>query len=106
MAKSLEERLDITPGHQGRPTSYFLHVGDAYQNKGITSAMLRHLASSIGPAMPGISDLHAHTLPDNRRTRRVLDKLGFPCIATHKRNMMHVTLHLDSTAHPDGSQAA
>jgi len=26
--------------------------------------------------------------------------------AAHKRNMMHVTLHLDSTAHPEGSQAA
>jgi RimJ/RimL family protein N-acetyltransferase len=64
-------------------------VGDAYQNKGIASAMLRHLAFIARDA--GISDLHAHTLPDNRRA---------------KRNTMHVTLHLDSTAHPDGSQAA
>jgi RimJ/RimL family protein N-acetyltransferase len=39
--------------------------------------------------------LHAHTLPDNRRALRVLDKLGFPRTAAHKRNMMHVTLHLD-----------
>jgi len=40
-------------------------VGDAYQNKGIASAMLRHLAFIARDA--GISDLHAHTLPDNRR---------------------------------------
>jgi hypothetical protein len=45
-------------------------------------------------------------LPDNRRALRVLDKLGFPCTAAHKRNMMHVTLHLDSTARPGGSEAA
>ncbi|MGA7233738.1 MAG: GNAT family N-acetyltransferase [Xanthobacteraceae bacterium] len=79
-------------------------VGDAYQDKGIASAMLRHLAFIARDA--GISDLHAHTLPDNRRALRVLDKLGFACTAAHKRDMMHVTLHLDSTAHPDGSQAA
>ena len=79
-------------------------VGDAYQNKGIASAMLRHLAFIAREA--GISDLHAHTLPDNRRALRVLDKLGFPCTAARKRNMMHVTLHLDGKAHPDGSQAA
>ena len=47
-----------------------------------------------------------NTLPDNRRALRVLDKLGFPCTVARKRNMMHVTLHLDSTAHPDGTQAA
>ena len=29
------------------------------------------------------------------RALRVLDKLGFPCTVAHKRNMMHVTLHLD-----------
>jgi len=79
-------------------------VGDAYQNQGIASAMLHHLAFIARNA--GISDLHAHTLPDNRRALRVLDKLGFPCTAAHKRNMMHVTLHLDSTTHPGGSQAA
>jgi GNAT superfamily N-acetyltransferase len=79
-------------------------VGDAYQNKGIASAMLRHLAFIARDA--GITDLHAHTLPDNRRALRVLDKLGFPCTVARKRNMMHVTVHLDSTAHPDGSQAA
>ena len=79
-------------------------VGDAYQNKGIASVMLRHLAFIARDA--GISDLHAHTLPDNRRALRVLDKLGFPCTVARKRNMMHVTLHLDSTAHPDGSQTA
>src|SRR5262249_47845036 len=43
-------------------------VGDAYQNKGIASAMLRHLAFIAREA--GISDLHAHTLPDNRRAPR------------------------------------
>src|SRR5262249_51160661 len=79
-------------------------VGDAYKNKGIASAMLHHLALTARHA--GISDLHAHTLPDNRRALRVLDKLGFPCTAARKRNMMHVTLHLDSEAHPDGSRAA
>ena len=66
--------------------------------------MLRHLAFIARDA--GISDLHAHTLPGNRRALRVLDKLGFPRTASPKRNMMHVTLHLDETAHPDGSQAA
>src|SRR5215471_7466441 len=81
-----------------------LIVGDAYQNKGIASTMLRHLAFVARDA--GISDLHAHTLPNNRGALRVLDKLGFPCTAAHKRNMMHVTLHIDETAHPDGSQAA
>jgi len=79
-------------------------VGDAYQNKGIASAMLHHLALIARDA--GISDLHAHTLPDNRRALRVLDKLGFPSTASRKRTMMHVTLHLDRTARPGGSQAA
>ena len=79
-------------------------VGDAYQNKGIASTMLHHLAFIARNA--GISDLHAHTLPDNRQALCVLDKLGFPCTAARKRNMMHVTLHLDSTTHPGGSQAA
>jgi hypothetical protein len=65
--------------------------------------MLGHLAFIARDA--GISDLHAHTLPDNRRALRVLDKLGFPCTVARKRNMMHVTVHLDSTAHPDGTQA-
>ena len=78
-------------------------VGDAYQNS-IASAMRRHLAFIAHDA--GITDLHAHTLPDNRRALRVLDKLGFPCTVARKRNMMHVTVHLDSTAHPDGSRAA
>ena len=87
----------------GRADIAFI-VGDAYQNKGIASVMLRHLAFIARDA--GISDLHAHTLPDNRRALRVLDKLGFPCTVARKRNMMHVTLHLESTAHPDGSQAA
>jgi len=79
-------------------------VGDAYQNKGIASTMLHHLAFIARDA--GISDLHAHTLRDNRRALHVLDKLGFPCTAARKRNMMHVALHLDSTARPGGSQAA
>ena len=79
-------------------------VGDAYQNKGIASAMLHHLALIARDA--GISDLHAHTLPDNRRALRVLDKIGFPCTTARKRNMMHVTLHLTSTILPGGSQAA
>jgi RimJ/RimL family protein N-acetyltransferase len=79
-------------------------VGDAYQNKGIASTMLHHLALIARDA--GISDLHAHTLPGNRRALRVLDKLGFPRTAAHKRNMMHVTLHLAGTTHPGGSQAA
>jgi RimJ/RimL family protein N-acetyltransferase len=77
-------------------------VGDAYQNKGIASAMLHHLAFIAHSA--GISELHAHTLPNNRRALRVLDKLGFPYTAARKRNMMHVTLHLGSTAHPESSQ--
>ena len=47
-------------------------VGDAYQNKGIASARLHHLAFIARNG--GISDLHAHTLPDNRRALRVLDK--------------------------------
>jgi RimJ/RimL family protein N-acetyltransferase len=55
-------------------------VGDAYQNKGIASVMLRHLAFIARDA--GISDLHAHTLPDNRRALRVLDKLG---LSLHRR---------------------
>ena len=79
-------------------------VGDAYQNKGIASTMLHHLALIARDA--GISDLHAHTLPGNRRALRVLDKLGFPRTASPKRNMMHVTLHLTSTTHPGGSRAA
>ena len=79
-------------------------VGDAYQNKGIASAMLHHLAFIA--CSVGIFELHAHTLPDNRQALCVLDKLGFPCTAARKRNMMHVTLHLDSTTHPGGSQAA
>ena len=66
--------------------------------------MLRHLAIIARDA--GISDLHAHTLPDNRRALRVLDKIGFPCTVARKRNMMHVVLRLDSTARPGGSQAA
>ena len=77
-------------------------VGDAYQNKGIASAMLHHLAFIARSA--GISELHAHTLPHNRRALRVLHKLGFPCTAANKRNMMHVTLHLGSTAHPPMSR--
>jgi RimJ/RimL family protein N-acetyltransferase len=79
-------------------------VGDAYQNNGIASTMLHHLAFIARDA--GISDLHAHTLPSNRRALRVLDKVGFPRTTSHKRNMMHVTLHLASTIHPGGSQAA
>src|SRR5215471_10787736 len=76
-------------------------VGDAYQNKGIASAMLHHLALIARDA--GISDLHAHTLPDNRRALRVFDKLGFPSTAAPKRNMVHVTLHLGGTDRPGGS---
>ena len=79
-------------------------VGDAYQNKGIASTMLRHLAFIAREA--GISDLHAHILPGNRRALRVLDNLGFPRTASPKRNMMHVTLHLTGTTRPGGSQAA
>jgi RimJ/RimL family protein N-acetyltransferase len=79
-------------------------VGDAYQNKGIASTMLHHLAFIARDA--GISDLHAHTLPGNRRALRVLDRLGLPRTPSHKRNMMHVTLHLASTTHPRGSEAA
>jgi GNAT superfamily N-acetyltransferase len=79
-------------------------VGDAYQNKGIAPALLHHLALIARGA--GVCDLHAHTLPDNRRALRVLDKLGFPPTASRKRNMMHITLHLASTTLPGGSQAA
>ena len=89
-----------SPGH----ADIAFIVGDAYQNKGIASAMLHHLALIARDA--GISDLHAHTLPDNRRALRVLDKIGFPCTVARKRNMMHVVLRLDSTARPGGSQAA
>ena len=78
-------------------------VGDAYQSKGIASAMLHHLVLIACSA--GICELHAHTLPDNRRALRVLDKLGFPCTAARKRNMLHVTLYLDSAPRPDGSRA-
>jgi hypothetical protein len=70
----------------------------------IIDALLRHLALIARDA--GISDLHAHILPDNRRALRVLDKIGFPCTTARKRNMMHVALHLDSTVRPGGSQAA
>ena len=90
--------------NRSRPEKFAFIVGDAYQNQGIASAMLHHLAFIARDA--GISDLHAHTLPDNRQALRVLDKLGFPCTAAHKSNMMHVTLHLDKTTHPDGAQAA
>jgi RimJ/RimL family protein N-acetyltransferase len=79
-------------------------VGDAYQNKGIASMMLHHLAFIARDA--GISDLHAHILPGNRQALRVLDKLGLPRTASRKRNMMHVTLHLTSTTQPGGSEAA
>src|SRR5262249_60699586 len=51
-------------------------VGDAYQNQGIASAMLRHLAFIARDA--GISDLHAHTLPDNRRALPAPAKPGPP----------------------------
>ena len=67
-------------------------VRDAYQNKGIASTMLCHLAFIARKA--GISDLHAHILPGNRRALRVLDNLGFPRTVSPKRNMMRVTLHL------------
>jgi len=78
----------------GRADIAFI-VGDAYQSQGIASAMLHHLVLIAGSA--GICELHAHTLPDNRRALRVLDKLGFPCTAARKRNMLHVTLYLDGT---------
>ena len=45
-------------------------------------------------AAPAALDSGRGQVPDSART------------AAHKRNMMHVTLHLDSTAYPDGSQAA
>src|SRR5262249_61214922 len=64
-------------------------VGDAYQNQGIASAMLRHLAFIARDA--GISDLHAHTLPDNRRGARPLARLGPPPPAAPRRNTAHGT---------------
>ena len=89
-----------SPGH----ADVAFIVGDVYQNKGIASAMLHHLALIARGA--GISDLHAHILPDNRRALRVLDKIGFSCTTARKRKMMHVVLHLGSTASPGESQAA
>ena len=101
MVGSLEAPY-ITSGHRGQADIAFI-VGDAYQNKGIASAMLHHLAFIA--CSVGIFELHAHTLPDNRQALRVLDKLGFPCTAARKRNMMYVTLHLDSSARPNSPQA-
>jgi GNAT superfamily N-acetyltransferase len=67
-----------SPGH----ADIAFIVGDAYQNKGIASGCLHHLALIARDA--GISDLHAHTLPDNRRALRVL-ALPVPAVLKQPR---------------------
>ena len=81
-------------------------VADAYQKQGIGTAMLKHLCSIARQA--GLKHLYALAIADNEGAPRLLNKLGFPCDIRRDpaQRMMHVTVHLTSTAPTEGLRTA
>jgi GNAT superfamily N-acetyltransferase len=81
-------------------------VADAYQKQGIGTAMLKHLCSIARQA--GLKHLYALAIGDNEGAPRLLNKLGFPCDIRRDpaQRMMHVTVHLTSTAPTEGLRTA
>ena len=81
-------------------------VADAYQKQGIGTAMLKHLCSIARQA--GLKQFYALAMPDNEGAARLLKKLGFPCDIRRDpaQRMMHITVHLTSTAPTEGLRTA
>jgi GNAT superfamily N-acetyltransferase len=81
-------------------------VADAYQKQGIGTSMLKHLCSIARQA--GLKHLYALAIGDNEGAPRLLNKLGFPCDIRRDpaQRMMHVTVHLTSTAPTEGLRTA
>ena len=81
-------------------------VADAYQKQGVGTAMLNHLCSIARQA--GLKDLYALAIADNEGAPRLLNKLGFPCDIRRDpaQRMMHITVHLTSTAPTEGLRTA
>ena len=79
-------------------------VADDYQKQGIGTAMLNHLCSIARQA--GLKHLYALAIPDNEGAPRLLKKLGFPCDirGDPAQRMMHITIHLTSSAPTQSSQ--
>jgi len=81
-------------------------VADAYQKQGVGTAMLNHLCSIARQA--GLKHLYALAIADNEGAPRLLNKLGFPCDIRRDpaQRMMHITVHLTSTAPTEGLRTA
>ena len=81
-------------------------VADAYQKRGICTAMLKHLCSIARQA--GLKRLYALAIPDNEGAPRLLNKLGFPCDIRRDpaQRMMHITVHLTGAVPTEGLQTA
>jgi RimJ/RimL family protein N-acetyltransferase len=67
-------------------------VVDAYQGKGLGTALLRHLAKIARKA--GLEEFVAEVLSDNVAMLKVFERSGFRVGTTGSRGVVHVTLSL------------
>jgi RimJ/RimL family protein N-acetyltransferase len=73
-------------------------VGDAYQGKGIGSALLRHLVAIARQA--GLEALVADVLPENTVMLKVFEKSGLEIRTRREQGVVHVLLQLKGTTSP------
>ena len=67
-------------------------VDDAYQGRGIASAVIRHLAAIARAA--GLDALHAEVLAQNAAMLKVFGKSGLAMSTERDQGVVHVTLSL------------
>jgi RimJ/RimL family protein N-acetyltransferase len=78
-------------GQAGQAELAFV-VGDAYQGKGIGSALLRHLVAIAREA--GLEALVADVLPENSAMLKVFEKSGLEIKTRREQGIVHVLLQL------------
>jgi RimJ/RimL family protein N-acetyltransferase len=67
-------------------------VDDAYQGKGIGTALMRHLIVLAGQA--GLKELIADVLPDNAAMLKVFETSGLEITTSREPDAIHVVLRL------------
>jgi RimJ/RimL family protein N-acetyltransferase len=67
-------------------------VDDAFQGRGIASAVFRHLVAIARKA--GLEALHAEVLEKNTPMLKVFEKSGLDMSTTSQQGVVHVTLRL------------
>jgi RimJ/RimL family protein N-acetyltransferase len=71
-------------------------VIDAYQRKGLGTALMRHIAAIAGEA--GVEELVAEVLSDNAPMLKVFERSGLELMTRHEGTVIHVSMRYPRSA--------